>query len=868
MTSVYEPLLHALSLEPRVAHPGDAVQITFRAQNLRCTASAPGIVRFLLPAGLEPSGERGLCVDLPAAPPGGEVSAHIVACLRGPIDDGTQLALQAVLEADGSRYGTNVCTLVACSRAILDGDASGVFVESIDAQSVRVRAVLTNEGDGPAYDVRLVVPAPLGTRRGDDRDATSDVAASASRFTKIDVGETVALSFDARIVAPVGVLRADDAYVEAAGMRSHPLPSRSEVVLHAALAPPAVRIAAERAALRIAVAVRNDGWADARDVRLDVTLPAALRIAAESVVVDGARLPPRPARRRTAPHPFARFEPTPAGGTIVVDRVPARATVRIDCGARASAALCGEVVVALVADGAEQTAVTAFTLEAARDVRARIVEAPRCVAPGETATLTIEVLNCGDIAETLDLTLTSEAACDATATLSVEPGQARLTTLVAQAPPHRPPDGLFRIAVACCDASGERARVETAIAVRDRSRRDQNAAFAVPHAHAVPHRRDAAACDAGTPLRAALSAPADVTAGDPFVVRATIEVDRPVDVLTLNAGAERGVRYVAGSTTIDGRGVLDRDHTSPLFGTGLRLYDVPAGTQVRLSWSLIADVVTGSPLLIGADSDADGVRAAWEPVAIVAQAGTAFAVRPAGLAYHLDARTVDPVAAPIDDLPAPPYVAAPRPTEPVEIALPLEAPVWLARLDRTRAESLERTLASQRGNMLASHVLALRAFVPDDVDAHDTAASPALGALRAALESVFERLAVKLRIPGFGVDCADLEDPAMRAALIALFALPVADIDAPRLDGVPLGAPAALRAILALTPARCDLRPPFAVALRAYAATLDAVLATFDGVALPFFEDALLRDAGTALATARTAVLAQLRDAHAPAGAA
>ena len=885
MTSGYEPVLHALWVEPQVAHPGDAVQLTFRAQNLSSVESAAGTVRFLLPAGFEPIGEGESSVAVAAVPPGAELTAQIGARLLGPLDDGTALTVQAVLEAGGTSYGTNLCTVVACSRPILDGPGSGVFIESIDAQTVRVRAVVTNEGDGPAYDVQLALPAPLGTQRSDDHpEALVQRRAESRAFAKIDVGERVEVAFEARIVAPIGVVRADDASIGARGRR-RPLPARTEVVVDPDLARPQVAVAAEAGRLQIAVAVRNDGWADARDVRIAMRLPSPLEVPAGSVVVDGARLPQRSGRRRPALSAFARFEPAASGAAIVIDRVPARSTMHVHCSAGGNAAaISAELGVTLTGEGFEHTTLTPFTLEPVRDVRARIVGAPRSVAPGETAAIVIEVVNCGDVAEKLELSVDSDATCDCVPSLSIDPGHLRLTTLVAHVPQAARCDGLLLIGVSCGDAGGERARVEAAIAVRDFPQQHPPGAPETPHLHGAPDREAATVRDPGEPpLRAALTAPSTVTAGESFVVGVDVEVRQPIDVLTFYADSEPGARYVCGSTTVDGRLVLDRDSASALHGAGLRLYDVPAGTRVRLAWSLIVDVVTGGPLHIGGSSDADGVRAPWEPAAITAHAGDAFAVRPAGVAYHVDARTVSPATVQPELRTAPPGEAAPRAVETEVVARlngALHAPSWSVRVDGARADVLERALGSLRGNTLASHVLALRTFLPDGADSDDSVQSLALAELHAAVESVFERLAIKLRIPGFNVDCSDLEDPAMRRALVALFTTDVGrairlappsdgpPLDGASLDSVPFGAPAALRAIIALTPARCDVQPPFVVALRRYARCLDAVLATFEGVALPFFEDALMHDAGPALAEARAAALAQLRAATSLVGAA
>jgi hypothetical protein len=163
MTSVHEPVLHALSVEPRAVRPGETVCVIFRTRNLGTAASPPGTVAFLLGDGFEPLGEPDVAVASVA--PGEDVVATVHARVCTPLDDGSELTVQAVLRVPDAALGTNVCAVRVRSRPVLDGAASGTFVEGIDADRVRVRAVVTNEGDGARRAHRRARAGGLFTRR-------------------------------------------------------------------------------------------------------------------------------------------------------------------------------------------------------------------------------------------------------------------------------------------------------------------------------------------------------------------------------------------------------------------------------------------------------------------------------------------------------------------------------------------------------------------------------------------------------------------------------------------------------------------------------------------------------------------------------
>jgi hypothetical protein len=147
------------------------------------------------------------------------------------------------------------------------------------------------------------------------------------------------------------------------------------------------------------------------------------------------------------------------------------------------------------------------------------------------------------------------------------------------------------------------------------------------------------------------------------------------------------------------------------------------------------------------------------------------------------------------------------------------------------------------------------------------------------LRDVFDRLFVKLRIPGFDVVSDDVDDIVLRSAMIGLFerllgATPgpgdcdgaVARITRERVRELlaafadaPYGSPAMLRVLVALLPTRCECDPALSAALARYACALDDVLARYESVPLELFDDALARASDRALDDARAALVSALR---------
>jgi uncharacterized repeat protein (TIGR01451 family) len=693
-----DPVLHALSVEPRSARAGETVRAVFRTRNLGALASPRGAVWFSFGEGLEPIGASEVPVD--AVDPGGDVVAIVHARVSTPHVERTEIAVCAELRLADRVLGTNVCVVTVRSRPVLDGPASGTFVDAVDGETVRVRAIVTNEGDGPAGALRITVPAPLGCV-GD-----AGYAPAVLDRLRLAAGESAELAFEARIAGPVLEICADEGAVQLLDDGRHvALPVRRTLAAAAVLAAPEIVLTRSRRRVEIAVAVRNDGWVDARDVRVRILLPDGLRPVDGSVAVDGMPVAARGAQRGGTAEAIARAERDRDARIVVLAVVPARATVcvvlaatfRPDC-----------------ADGAIRVAVNddevavGFAAHHARELRVRIVGAPRSVAPGEAVRIAARVENLGDVAEELTFAIdgASEAERVAEPARTLAAGTAAVVSVPITVPSGVRDEAAYSGAFVVLDPAGERARAGFAVPVRDRVR------------------------------------PATAEAG------------------------------------------LDTDPVEP-------------------------------PVADSAPRDTGGA---------------AFAVR-------LVLEAVPPEPAP---------AAAAQPScDPMEFSI---------RLDGARLDEIGRLLQGLRSSGLVGHLFVLRLFFPDACAACDDGVSAALGVVGDRLRDVFDRLFVKLRIPGYAVCCDDLEDAALRAAIVALLDRFDDGVD----DGVPapfaaapLGAPAVLRAMTALLPARCDDDPRLATALTRHAALLDDALGRYEGVPLELFDEALAHRSEPALESAR-----------------
>ena len=271
------------------------------------------------------------------------------------------------------------------------------------------------------------------------------------------------------------------------------------------------------------------------------------------------------------------------------------------------------------------------------------------------------------------------------------------------------------------------------------------------------------------------------------------------------------------------------------------------------------------------------------PPSIAIRARESFAARPAGVPYHIESCA----SAPLCEAAMPPVTTAAAPLttgivvleqgEPLEIAPLTDEALFTEpvapefepsmRLSVERLAEISRLFLTVRFEGLVQHLFALRFFFPDRIDA-DGDSSAALETVCDALRDVFDRLFVKLRIPGFDVSSDDLEDPRLRRAAIALFErgvfrahhdLRYADGVRAMFEGAAFGAPPVLRALVGLLPTRCDDDPAVGAALARYANALDLALSRYEGLPLELFDDALARRGDAALDAACRELLGALR---------
>jgi hypothetical protein len=204
-----------------------------------------------------------------------------------------------------------------------------------------------------------------------------------------------------------------------------------------------------------------------------------------------------------------------------------------------------------------------------------------------------------------------------------------------------------------------------------------------------------------------------------------------------------------------------------------------------------------------------------------------------------------------------------------------------------RDEQLRRVLHGSRSPGILGHLPAIAILFPDAVAVDDAAVEDAFAAAGDAVRSVFQKLFVKLRIPGYDLTVADLEDVAARRKLVAFLDAAITlqpkrprDPDSTtvvrslgrertrslraKLGRVPIGSAAALEVIASFLPddagavetERADASPDRA--LRNYGATFARALAAVDAPDDAAFMRAITTTPASALDAARDELLAAL----------
>ncbi|HEY2554644.1 MAG TPA: DUF11 domain-containing protein, partial [Candidatus Cybelea sp.] len=318
------------------------------------------------------------------------------------------------------------------------------------------------------------------------------------------------------------------------------------------------------------------------------------------------------------------------------------------------------------------------------------------------------------------------------------------------------------------------------------------------------------------------SDPADVVSpGD--TVEWTLQVrnggDGTARLVAIATAMPDSLIYVPNSTTINDVPIRDAGALPPVCsGEGVILSEVDPGVEAAIRWRSVVHnaMAAGTSIALSAHVRYDGNRDD-EIVSdeLRVRATPIFANAIAGLPFGLDgmigpavidrapALTQDrfvqlPPATPVAEgngafalaqLPPGTPSEAESPLEIYESASAVEAAGTTATLTAFTAQRLDRTarfLREARFGGLITHLFALRAFLPDAIgDAH----CGALSATKELLRDEFDRLFIKLRLPGYAIAPRDVETPSLRSTIERLIG------ESASARGVPVQPPTAALAL-------------------------------------------------------------------------
>ncbi|TAM60990.1 hypothetical protein EPN52_03925 [bacterium] len=325
--------LKTLTLSPdRAVKPGETVRVRFAFSNVG-SAIATGVrVKLRLPdhgryvansAQIDENrypDEGGTTPFLAAA--GGAVpdltpgEARVLSLefrVEGPIEDGTQLAAQAALAADGTPVvGSNVATVTVRSRPQLRGELTALTIEAPHGNrpgsEIALRVTIHNHGQSTAREVTLALPVPDrtvyvarsvrvdGRQLGESAGEPFPVQEQRVVCAALAPSRTLVVSYGVKITQPL----ADGALITAQGS----IGAREEGEFELAPASIEVRSPAEFGVgtgievdagedvtpgqrLRIGVGYHNVGSGTADDVRIALALPEGLIYSPGSTTANG-----------------------------------------------------------------------------------------------------------------------------------------------------------------------------------------------------------------------------------------------------------------------------------------------------------------------------------------------------------------------------------------------------------------------------------------------------------------------------------------------------------------------------------------------------------------------------------------------------
>ncbi len=675
----------------------------------------------------------------------------------------------------------------------------------------------------------------------------------------------------------------DDAYVSYEGGRVA-LTTGATALLAPDIAPPVVEAERRAGRLDLLVRIANDGWVAARDVRCSLDLPAGWRVLRGTMRADGA--PPAIRRDNESENGVAIALPlVPARGYVDLTVVASAARPRVEgdltvrCGSHTVTFTIPQVAErALRLDARPESAFAepGSVVPVAVDVHNTGETLERAVVMLDGQTCWTGELRAGAAAAFVaKLTVPSDLSDGGIFPVTVTAGG---DDGVELADAHFDLRAVDRPWIAVDEVVWERG--QTRITIRNVGATTARAvrladgtetlieALAPGESHSIvvaPEIARAAALvghdgrvvpigwdDQAAPVAVSvqLVTAAAARTGERLDVRVRATGAGAVQTLRVHPRVHAAAVYVAGSTTVNGHAVVDGVEGPPLFSRdGLALHDIPAGTFVEVAWSLLPR--TPGELIVAVDVEANGVAVDLAPRTVTIADAPPFGARPSALPFHIDAATVGDfsIAAPytgeaaalpaaasstgIDALPAAPDPSGPEawtlapPDVPGDdtsafAAAQFHVTAWLT-LDAVRSASIVRVLRGARGPGIISHVPSLAVLFPSAISSGDAALDASFAGLSDAIRGTYERLFVKLRIPGYDVTPGDLEDAATRRELLALLerigaagdpsggAVTRRDvyvrIDRERLQAArialadaPLGGPQTLAAIAALLP--------------------------------------------------------------------
>ncbi len=314
--------------------------------------------------------------------------------------------------------------------------------------------------------------------------------------------------------------------------------------------------------------------------------------------------------------------------------------------------------------------------------------------------------------------------------------------------------------------------------------------------------------------------------------------DGRADRVTIHPAPTEALLYLPNSTSVNGVPLRDAGGRAPFdCESGIVLRDVDPGVEATVRWREVLrnEASAGEPIVriarVGYGNRREE-RIVAEALAV--RALPSFASEVPGLPFGL-AGALGPLPS-VD-----PSSSVERLAESPQILRTLVAfePARLARVAQLLDEA--------RFGGLATHLFAVRAFLPDAVGG---ASDAALAAVRDGLGEALGRLFIKLRVPNYAVAARDVETPALRVAVQA-FADAAAETE---------GEPTARTGVLVLSGS---------VSREAMQSVARRLREAAPATALPWLALAhCLPDETTAWCTYRDALVAALTDlADAPPGA-